>query len=668
MFATGLTRALLCVLLLQPLVTPAGAAAVPQKLANDGQLLMQGIPPIPNSLTQSLNRYQNIRSASFAGWSEDSRSIYVKTRFADVKQLHRVDFPGGARTQLTFEHDPVGEVEGQPGGGLLALTLDHGGDEFDQIFLLDPGNGLLRLVSDGKSLNNRMIWDRGGKRLAYRSTRRNGHSNDIWIRGTGPGDKAWLACKAPDGALWKPIDFSRDGQYLLIQQFLSVADSRIYVQRLPDGEPRLLAGSAANPSTNIATGFSRDGKSVLFVSNQRDGAAELATVTLDDPPVTRYVPSIANWDITQFALSPDRRRGAFITNENGISRLYLFDPERLRYKRVDKLPVGLIGGLVFSPDNRKLGMTLNSADSPNDAYVLTLGRKPLSYRSLTRWTFSEVGGLDTAGFSRPIPVQYPTPLHYGSGEDAETRVIGIPAFVYLPPGKGPFPVIIYIHGGPESQFRPGFNSEFQLWIEHLGVAVIAPNVRGSLGYGFRFMAMDDGYRREDAVRDIGALLDWIAAQPSLDASRVAVFGASYGGYMALAAAVHYSDRLSAAVDRVGISNFVTFLENTQGYRRDLRRLEYGDERDPEMRKFLERISPLNNVDKIHIPLFVVQGDNDPIVPASESEQLVRALRERGQTVWYLNALNEGHGYARKENRDLYQEATVLFLRKYLLGE
>jgi len=247
-------------------------------------------------------------------------------------------------------------------------------------------------------------------------------------------------------------------------------------------------------------------------------------------------------------------------------------------------------------------------------------------------------------------------------------VIGIPAFVYLPPGKGPFPVIIYIHGGPESQFRPGFNSEFQLWIEHLGVAVIAPNVRGSLGYGFRFMAMDDGYRREDAVRDIGALLDWIAAQPSLDASRVAVFGASYGGYMALAAAVHYSDRLSAAVDRVGISNFVTFLENTQGYRRDLRRLEYGDERDPEMRKFLERISPLNNVDKIHIPLFVVQGDNDPIVPASESEQLVRALRERGQTVWYLNALNEGHGYARKENRDLYQEATVLFLRKYLLGE
>jgi len=455
---------------------------------------------------------------------------------------------------------------------------------------------------------------------------------------------------------------------LLIQQFLSVVDSRIYVKKMPSGKLQLLAGSAENPSSNIATGFSSDDSRVLFVTNQRDGAAELASVSLGEAPVITFVPSIADWDITQFVLSPNHRRGAFISNENGISRLYLFDPVRMRYKRVAKLPVGLITGLVFSPDSKKLGMTINSANSPNDAYVLSLGRQPMASRKLARWTFSEVGGLDARRFSTPVAIKYPAPVSYPASNDEPGPMMDIPAFVYLPPGNGPFPVIIHIHGGPETQFRPGFNSDFQLWIDQLGVAVIAPNVRGSLGYGARFMAMDDGYQREDSVGDIGALLDWIATQPRLDASRVAVFGASYGGYMALACAVRFGGRLKAAVDRFGISNFVTFLENTQNYRRTLRRLEYGDEREPQMRQFLERISPLNNVDKINIPLLVVQGRNDPIVPQSESEQMVNALRSRGQTVWYINALNEGHGFAKKENHDLYQQATILFLRRFLLDE
>jgi dipeptidyl aminopeptidase/acylaminoacyl peptidase len=205
-------------------------------------------------------------------------------------------------------------------------------------------------------------------------------------------------------------------------------------------------------------------------------------------------------------------------------------------------------------------------------------------------------------------------------------------------------------------------------LNELGVAVLLPNVRGSSGFGKTYLALDNGERREDSVRDIGALLDWIEVQPELDENRVAVFGGSYGGYMVLASAVHYSDRLSAAVDVVGISNFVSFLENTQDYRRDLRRQEYGDERDPQMRAHLERISPLNNVEKIRVPLLVVQGQNDPRVPVSESEQMVEALRARGQPVWYMNALNEGHGYRKKQNRDLYQQAVVMFFRRHLLPD
>ena len=638
------------------------ADEVQRRTANDGQLVMEDIPPIPDELPPVLNRYQEINTARFAGWSSDSKSIFIKTQPGNVTQLHRVSKPGGARSQITFGKEPVGEVVSQPNGRLLALTRDRGGDEFDQVYILDPDNGLIRKLTSGNALNNRLAWDRMGQNLAYRSTRRNGRSSDIWVQNINSSEPARMLLETDDGTLWKPIDFSRNGKMLLVQQFLSVIDSRIYVKELPDGELRLLAGDAENPSSNIAIGFDAFDNKVLFVTNQRKGAAELAKVSLDEDPYMTFMSSANNWDITQFVMSPDRKRGAFVSNEAGISKLYLFDPGRMQFKIERKIPLGLITGLVFSPDSKKLGMTLNSARSPNDAFVLTLGRKPTWGRRLTRWTNSEVGGLDTSKFSEPIPIRYSSPLE-GSEESLPT-----PAFVYLPPGRGPFPVIIHAHGGPESQFRPGFNPGFQMWIDQLGVAIIAPNIRGSLGYGAKYITLDDGFNREAAVRDIGALLDWIELQPQLDKDRVAIVGASYGGYIALASAVHYSDRLRAAVDQFGISNFVTFLENTQDYRRELRRIEYGDERDPEMRAFLQSISPLNNVDKIKIPLFVQQGRNDPIVPESESEQLVKALREQGQTVWYMNALNEGHNFDKKENRDLNQQATFLFLQKYLLGE
>jgi dipeptidyl aminopeptidase/acylaminoacyl peptidase len=329
---------------------------------------------------------------------------------------------------------------------------------------------------------------------------------------------------------------------------------------------------------------------------------------------------------------------------------------------VEPIPTGLAGGMEFSPDGMKLGMTLNTPQTPSDAFVLELGEDALEYGQLTRWTYSETGRLETESFTAPELLAYPT---FDSGAGGPES---IPAWVYKPEGEGPHPVIIAIHGGPEGQARPSFNSTYQIWLRKLGAAVIRPNVRGSYGYGKHYMSLDNGFRREDSVRDIGALLDWIETQPDLDENRVAVYGGSYGGYMVLASAVHYSDRLKAAVDIVGISNFVTFLENTQDYRRDLRRAEYGDERNPEMRAHLEQISPLNHVDKISIPMFVAQGQNDPRVPVTEAEQIVAALREQGLPVWYMNALNEGHGYRKKENRDVYQQATLMFLREHLIGE
>ena len=237
-----------------------------------------------------------------------------------------------------------------------------------------------------------------------------------------------------------------------------------------------------------------------------------------------------------------------------------------------------------------------------------------------------------------------------------------------PPARlgGRRPVVIDIHGGPEGQAQLRFMGRDNYLINELGLVVIRPNVRGSSGFGKSFLTLDDGVKREDPVADIGALLDWIASQPELDATRVLVMGGSYGGYMSLAVSTHFADRIAGSVDEVGISNFVSFLQNTESYRRDLRRVEYGDEREPAMREFLERISPLNNAKKITKPLFVIQGRNDPRVPYTEAEQIVAQARANGTPVWYLRAENEGHGFARKENADFRFYAVVRFIETVLL--
>jgi dipeptidyl aminopeptidase/acylaminoacyl peptidase len=639
------------------------AGAVERRTANNGQVVLEDVPAIPAQIGEALRRYQNVRSAGVLDWTADGKGLYVATRFAEVNQIHRVDQPGGARQQLTWFDEPVGQVSRQPDAERLVFTRDSGGSEFAQIYVLDPATGELRLLSDGESRNGNLVWSEDGQRLAFTSTRRDGRGNDIWVMDPNDPASARLAVQAPDGGLWAASAFDRQGGKLLIQHYLSITDSRVHVLDLGSGAltPALPEPEAA--SADIAAGFSHDADgnaTGIYLLTDRFGEFnQLAWQALKSGATPRPITGDIPWSISEFALSRDGRRGAFLSNEDGISRLYLFDPASQRHQRVDSLPVGVVGGLRFSPDADRLAFTVNNARTPSDAYVLALGAGPLDGGPLTRWTYSEVGGLDTERFVQPELIHYPT------FDQVDGAAREIPAFVYRPAGSGPHPVIIIIHGGPEGQARPTFSSNTQLWLAELGAAVIVPNVRGSSGYGKSYVALDNGYRREDSVRDIGALLDWIATQPELDAERVALFGGSYGGYMVLAGAVHYSDRLKTAVDIVGISNFVTFLQNTQDYRRDLRRVEYGDERDPEMRAFLQRISPLNNVGKIRIPLLVAQGNNDPRVPVSEAEQIVAALREHQVPVWYFNALNEGHGFRKKENQDLFSEVVMLFLRETL---
>ena len=651
-------KSLFFILLLAPF--PVAGSEVTQWAVNDGQLILQDVPEIPPILVSRLNQYQNVRSASFIDWAKDGKGIYIRTRFGDISQIHRVLAAGGARQQLTWFQEPLGRVIRRENGEELAITMDQGGGELDQIFLFDPKTATTTLMTDGQSRNRLVQWSVNGRKLAFQSTRRNGRSNDLWIMDPDKPGSEELLLEAPDGTWWGPADFSNDGKHLLVQQFLNVSDSRVYVLSLKDQSLQMLAGNTQYPSANRALSFDQHGEGFYFITNSRGQAAELAWKSLDPGVGLQYITERIPWDVTDFALSDDGKRGVFVTNEEGASRLYLLDTRTGRFSVVKGIPVGIITSPKFNPDNRHIALNLSTAQTPNDIYVLSLGRTPTRAKSLVRWTFSEVGGLDTGSFVEPKLMHYPT---FDLRGDKQRKV---PAFIYRPDSKGPHPVIIYVHGGPESQYRPLFSNTFQMWVAELGAAVIAPNIRGSSGYDNEYLSLDNGRKREDAVRDIGALLDWIATRRDLDENRVAIYGASYGGYIVLASAVRYSDRLRAGVDVVGISNFVTFLENTEDYRRELRRHEYGDESDPEMRLALEQISPLNNAEHIKIPLLVVQGRNDPRVPASESEQIVQALRDRDQPVWYIEALNEGHGYNRKENRNVYEQAAILFLQQFLI--
>jgi len=412
--------------------------------------------------------------------------------------------------------------------------------------------------------------------------------------------------------------------------------------------------------SNSSPRWTKDGKAIVYLTDQGN---EFRGLVARDLASGKTIPGPIKhkWDVEEFDLSDELI--AYVSNEDGISKLRVAKVESWLAGGGDTLalpeiPEGVIAGLKFHPDVDLLGFTLSSARSSSDVYSID-GLDGESPVELYRWTLSETGGLDPSSFATPKLVRFPT---FDKRE--------IPAFVYKPSAAkfpGPRPVLINIHGGPESQFRPIFLGRVNSLINELGLVVIFPNVRGSDGYGKTSLKLDNGMLREDSVKDIGSLLDWIETQPDLDSKRVGVTGGSYGGYMSLAVQTNYNDRIKAGIDVVGISNFVTFLKNTQGYRRDLRRAEYGDERDSAMREFLERVSPLTNVAKIKTPILVVQGANDPRVPLSEAEQVVAAIKKNDVPVWYVVGKNEGHGFAKKVNQDYLQAVEVEFLKRFLLG-
>ncbi len=614
-------------------------------------LVVDGVPKIPASLAETAGRYGSYRSANLADWHPSKREMLISTRFAETPQLHLVMTSGGARQQLTFFADSVGGGRFHPNGGDYILFMkDIGGGEWYQLYRYDIKNGSVTLLTDGKSRNLPGPWSTGGDQLAYMSTRRTAKDTDLWVMN--PADPRTDHLLTPlSGGGWRPMDWSPDDKKILLEEELSINESYLWLLDTLTGEKTELTPRNTAEKVSYGEGrFSKDGSGIYVTTDKDSEFHRLAYLDLATKQ-PNYLSTSIHWDVETFELSHDGRLLAFVSNEEGVSVLHVRETTTGKELPLPKLPMGVMGALRWHRNGHDLGFSFSNARGPGDCYSLDV-----ETGKSERWTMSETA-VKTEAFPQAELVRW---------KSFDGKLIS--GFLYRPPAKftGKRPVLVEIHGGPEGQSQPRFLGRSNYFLNELGIALIYPNVRGSTGYGKTFSLMDNGFKREDTYKDINALFDWIGTRPDLDASRIAVTGGSYGGHMTLAVSTFYSDRIRCSVDVVGMSNLVTFLEHTEAYRRDLRRVEYGDERDPKMREYLEKIAPMNNIEKIKKPMFVIAGQNDPRVPVSESQQIADALKKAATPVWLLIAKDEGHGFRKKPNQDFQFYATVDFLQEYLL--
>ncbi|SMC96517.1 prolyl oligopeptidase family serine peptidase [Chryseobacterium sp. YR221] len=621
-------------------------------VAPNENLVAQNILPIPKSLGQSLKKYSESRNASLADIHPNGNEIIAVTRFASTNQLYRIAMPMGARRQITFFDEPVNIASYEPTKGeYLVYSKDTGGNEFGQLYTLNLKTLESKLLTDGgRTQNGGITWKKDGSGFYFTSTKRNGGDRDIYYMNPLKPEETKPVLELKGGG-WGISDISDDHKKLLITEYVSANDSYLYIYDTETKKLEPVTDRKEKGIVQLNASFGKNSDEIYYITDRDNEFSRLAVFNLKTKKISYLTTSIP-WNVENYDLSKDKSRLSFITNESGINKLYLMNTDNRKYTPVSDIPVGLIGGGKFSGDGKSLYFSQSAANSGSDIYKMDIASQ-----NIEKWTESEQGEM------QPADMAVPKLIEWKSFDGMK-----ITGFYYPAPAKftGKRPVLISIHGGPEGQSMATSLGQANYFPNEMGIAMIVPNVRGSSGFGKTYIAADNGYLRMNSVKDIGALLDWIATQPELDKDRIMITGGSYGGFMTLATAYEYADRIRCSMDVVGISDFNTFLKNTEEYRRDLRRVEYGDERIPKMAEFFTKIAPLNNIDKIKKPMFIVQGTNDPRVPVSEAIQMRDKLKAQGKTVWYLEAKNEGHGFRKKENIDFQRLAMIRFMQEYLL--
>lgn len=640
----------LVLILLALIIIGSNVSAQSQLISPSKNIDVVGVPPIPASLAREVQQYTGIYGLPLAGWDLAKREIWLKG-LSSVTWVSRVKSPGATpeTSSIYIRSGGIYDIYIQPQSKYLAYTRDVNGDESFQLYLYEIGTGKSTLLSDGKSRNTEPVWSNAGDKIVYSSSPAD--TQGVNLRMLNPFDaKTDRLLAKSSGSYFKAYAWSPDDKQVVFCDFSSNTASSLWLLDVASGNKIRLSPETTQPKLYDYPQFSQDGKGVYVITDHDSDMRRVAYIDLASRKFI-YVPSNPQWDVDEFQLAPDGKTLAFVTNEDGISRLRLFDVVTGKVRTVPQIPIGIISDPKWHKNSIDLAFNFKSPRTPNDVYSVNIenGKTELWARSVTN-------GVDIQKFSLPELIHW-------TSFDRKT----LSGFLYRPSTafKGKRPVIIDIHGGPEEQYRPGFGYEANYFLNELGIARIYPNVRGSSGYGQTFLSLDNGLRREDAVKDIGALLNWIKTQADLDADRVLIEGASYGGYLALSTAHAYNDRIRAVISDSGISNLASFVEHTEGWRRDLQRSEFGDERDPKVKEFMERTAPLNNAQKIKKPLLIIQGQNDPRVPVAEATKLVAATKDR-IPVWYILAKDEGHGFAQQNNRDYRLYATILFVKEFLL--
>ena len=612
----------------------------------------EGVPPIPLQLVDAVSRYGEFRSADLLDWHPTERRMLVSTAFANVPQIHEVRGPGAARTQLTFFRDGVsGGAWFAPSGKYFVFRKDtSGGGEAQQLFRFDPASGAATLLTDGKSRNGAPAFANRKGLIAYESTRRDGRNRDIFVMN--PEDPASDRTLAQLEGTWEVLDWSPDDRELLVLESVS-SSSETYLWRMDSTTGATTAVTTRGGRHVLWTDarFSHDGRGIYALG---DRESEQQRLWRYETAANRWEPVTSEDDVIEaFSESPDGRRIAVVVDRDAMSHLLILDGNDKRVRMSPKLPAGVISRVAWHPRGDLLAFVYAGARTFNDVYTLDPSKG-----GVERWTTSEMGGANQDSLPDAEPIKW-------NGFDG----ISISGILYRPPAHftGPRPVIINIHGGPELRERPRALGRSNYFRNEMGVAIIYPNVRGSAGFGRAFEERDDGRKRADAVKDIGALLDWIATQPTLDRNRVMLTGASYGGYLSLLAAIEYGDRIRCVFEGFGMSDLVTFLESTEESRRADRNTEYGDPADPEMRQFLKSISPLTHAARLKVPLFVAQGGRDTRVPILQSEAMVQAVRQNNIPLWYVVYSDAGHLQFTRATNDFNTYAWVMFVQKFLLN-
>lgn len=633
-----------------PARVAAPRTALPDEVVAPGaDLVIDGIPPVPASLAREVLRYSGAYGLPLAGWNPAKREVWLKGLTSSATYLSRVEAPGGQ--PQNFIYVPQGlayDVYLQPQARRFVFNVDNAGDERFRFYLYDLASKQVSALTEGRSRDTEPVWSCAGDRIVYSSAQPDAEGVSLYVMDPLAPSGKRLFVRSTGGYL-KAYDWSPDDRRIVYADFSSNAASRLWSADAASGKTALLTPGESEAYYDEAR-FSRDAKGLYVLTDRDSDTRRVAYLSLGSGDF-KYL-TTGKWDVETFAVAPDERTIAFVRNEDGVSRLYLLDLAKGTETRADGIPAGVISDLTWHANSLDLAFNLRSPRAPRDVYVFNKqsGRAE-------RWARSANGQIDLDKLAEPELIRWK------SFDERE-----ISGFLYRPPATfaGKRPVVIDIHGGPQEQYRPEFSYEHNYLLNELGVAVIYPNVRGSNGFGKAFARLDDKLNREDSVRDIGALLDWIKTRPDLDAERVMVQGASYGGYMALSVAVKYSDRIRCAVSEYGISNLATAMDTNEGYDRLIQRAEFGDERDPKAREFLERISPLRNVNRINTPLLVIHGAQDTRVKVGEAESIVRAVKQRGVPVWFLLARNEGHGFTGQSSFAYRLYAKALFAKQFLL--